>query len=470
METNPHKVLGIGTRASEKDIKTAYKRRLKRLREEYPEGEENEEFKQKAAEYTKAKDELFQIIKRAAETKGLSEEAYAKQKRQNRLFVVIVIVIIAAIGSIAVLGVNGIIGSGPNTNRGEVVVQVGDSKVKQGLVDGLASYVTYINYGMRLDSYEPESIEVTKNQTLTSLIVPAELIREHLEQQGTAKFSNETKTAIKNSVDAVFADTSARQTLIDMGVPRGAVQYFYELQEYLKIYRDEVVANDPVTEEDAKAYYDENESYFNLSEQKSASHILISDADHTPEKLAEAEAVLAKAKAGEDFAELAMEYSEDTGSAETGGDLGFFGETNNFVPEFGAAAWALKNEGDISDIVETEFGYHIIKLTGIQEASVTPFEDVKTDIISYLEEERTGIAAEALKNEITVTYFVYVDPDTGVPPISIDRLEASMLAAENESGDDATADDNAADEAANEEDPVTEEEDPATEEESANDE
>ena len=438
METNPQKILGISSRASEKDIKTAYKRRLKRLREEYPDGEENEEFKTRAAEYAKAKDDLIQIIRRATETKGLSEEAFAKQKRQNRLFVLIIIVIIAAIASIAVLSVKGVVGSGPNTNRGDVVVQVGDSKVKQGLVDGLATYITYTNYGVRLDSYEAEGIELTKNQVLTSIIVPSELIREHLKAEGNGKLSSEAKKTIKDSVSAVYADTNARQTLVDMGVPRGAVEYFYELQEYLKIYKEEVLMAAPVTDEDAKIYYDENESYFNIAEQKSASHILISDPEHTPEKREEIEAILAKAKAGEDFAELAAEYSEDESNAASGGDLGYFGEVNYFVTEFGEAAWALENEGDISDVVETEFGYHIIKLTGIQPATFRDFEEVKGDIIAYLEDEKTGIAADALKEGIPVEYFVYVDPETGAPPTATARLEANMIAAENEAEDPAT--------------------------------
>jgi parvulin-like peptidyl-prolyl isomerase len=428
MENNPHKILGIGPRASVKDIKTAYKRRLKRLREAYPDGEESEEYRDKAAEYTKAKEDLLRAIKRSAQIKGLSEEAYAKQQKGNRLFVLIVIVIIAAIAAIAVLSVSGVIGSGPSTNRGAVVAKVGSTEIKQGLVDGVSAYVTYANYGQRLDSFEADQQEVTKNQTLTSVIVPAELIRTHLEAEGKAKLSSEAKDTIKTSVDTAYADSATRQTLTEMRVPRKAVTYFYELQEYYKVFKEEVDANDPVTEEDAQAYYDENASYFNTPEQKTASHILVSDPDHTPENLAKIEDILARVKAGEDFAELAKEFSDD-GSAESGGDLGSFGEVNNFVPEFSAAAWALQNVDDVSDVVETEFGYHIIKLTGITEAQSTPFEDLQADIVAWLEDQQTGEAATALKDEITVEYFVYVDPETGAPPISVDRLEANAAAA-----------------------------------------
>lgn len=423
MENNPHKILGISQRASVKDIKTAYKRRLKRLREEYPDGDQNDEFRSKAAAYAKAKEDLLREIKHAAELKGLSEETYAKQKKQNRLFAVLVIVIIAAIASIPILSYNGVIGTGANANRGKVVAKIGGTEIKQGLVDGLAAYMTYSNYGQLLGSYETANRELMKNQTLVTAIVPTELIRAHFKAAGEGKLDKEERSAVRESVDAAYADATMRQTLAEQGIPRTAVQYYYEMQVYMTKFSEEVLAADPVTDEEAQAYYDENESYFNTPEQKTASHILIKDPDHTPEKLAEIEDILAKAKAGEDFAELAKEYSEDT-SAESGGDLGSFGEVNNFVPEFSEAAWALQNVDDISDVVETEFGYHIIKLTGKTDASTTPLEDVRDSIVTYLEQERSGAAAEALKDEIPVEYYVYVDPETGEPPITSAALQA----------------------------------------------
>ncbi|MDR0875458.1 MAG: peptidylprolyl isomerase [Clostridiales Family XIII bacterium] len=429
MENNAHKILGIGQRASEKDIKTAYKRRLKRLRELYPDAEENEEFKAKAAEYAKAKEDILKAIKRNAEIKGLSEEAYAKQQKQNRLFVLLVVVIIAAIAAVAALSVNGVIGSGPSVNKGGVVAKIGDTEIKQGLVDGLSAYMNYANYGQRLDSFTEEDAEVAKNSTLVSIIVPAELIREHLEAEGKANLDKEAKATIKAGIDKAYGDATTNQVLREQFVPRTSVKYFFELQEYYKIFKEEVMAADPVTDEQAQEYYDENDTYFNMPEQKTASHILIADPDHTPEKLTEIEDILARAEAGEDFAELAKEYSEDEGSAESGGALGSFGEENNFVPEFSEAAWALQNVDDISGVVETEFGYHIIKLTGITEATSTPFEDVKDDIVSYLEDERTGEAADALKDEIKVEYFGYVDPDTGEPPVVTSALKANVDAA-----------------------------------------
>ncbi len=125
-----------------------------------------------------------------------------------------------------------------------------------------------------------------------------------------------------------------------------------------------------ITDEDMQTYFDENKEEFNQKEQVRASHILVEDE-------ATAQEVLEKINAGEDFAELAKEYSTD-GSAENGGDLGFFGK-GDMVAEFEEAAWALEKD-EVSDIVKSEFGYHIIKKTDYQAAEEAKFEDHKDEI------------------------------------------------------------------------------------------
>ncbi|MBS4201974.1 peptidylprolyl isomerase [Bacillus sp. FJAT-49732] len=126
-----------------------------------------------------------------------------------------------------------------------------------------------------------------------------------------------------------------------------------------------------ITEEDMKKYFDENKDSFDEKEQVQASHILVED-----EK--KAEEVEKKIKEGKDFAELAKEYSTDTGSAQNGGDLGYFPK-GKMVKEFEDKAFSM-NIGDISDPVKTEHGYHIIKLTGKKAAKDAKYEDHKDEI------------------------------------------------------------------------------------------
>ncbi|WP_080838397.1 peptidylprolyl isomerase [Cohnella massiliensis] len=131
------------------------------------------------------------------------------------------------------------------------------------------------------------------------------------------------------------------------------------------------------SDEDLKAYYEENQASFGTEEQVKASHILLDTKE-------EAEAVLKQLKEGADFATLAQEKSLDPGSKDSGGDLGFFGRGVMNEP-FETAAFAL-NVGELSGVVESPNGFHIIKVTDKQEASVPAYEEVHDKVkAAYLD-------------------------------------------------------------------------------------
>lgn len=133
-----------------------------------------------------------------------------------------------------------------------------------------------------------------------------------------------------------------------------------------------------LTDDDLRAYFLENRSAYETEERVRASHILV-------ETREEAQQILDDLAAGADFATLASEKSIDTGSAANGGDLGWF-TRGQMVPEFEEAAFALE-VGQLSDIVETDYGYHIILVTG-HEAAVQPeYEDVAAQVRQDLEGE-----------------------------------------------------------------------------------
>ncbi|WP_168735777.1 peptidylprolyl isomerase [Cohnella fermenti] len=125
------------------------------------------------------------------------------------------------------------------------------------------------------------------------------------------------------------------------------------------------------TEDDLKAYFEENKDSYGEEEQVQASHILLSTKE-------EAEAVLKQLKEGADFATLAQEKSIDTGSAASGGDLGYFGK-GVMNEQFETAAFALK-KGEISDVVESPNGFHIIKLVDHKDAVTASYDDVKDQV------------------------------------------------------------------------------------------
>lgn len=138
-----------------------------------------------------------------------------------------------------------------------------------------------------------------------------------------------------------------------------------------------------VNEEILRGYYENNEDEFGLPEQRQASHILIlvaADAEQNAvdEAQAKIDALAERLGNGESFAELAKQNSQDPGSAASGGDLGLFGK-GIMDPAFEAAVFALE-EGEVSEPVRSSFGFHLIKLTGIKDGSVKPFDEARTQV------------------------------------------------------------------------------------------
>jgi peptidyl-prolyl cis-trans isomerase C len=183
-----------------------------------------------------------------------------------------------------------------------------------------------------------------------------------------------------------------------------------------------------ITEEDAKKHYDENPAQFVTKEQVRASHILITpkkeqgSTEATPEEKAKAKAkaedLLKQIKEGADFAELAKANS-DCPSAAQGGDLNFFGK-GQMVPPFETAAFALET-GKVSDLVETRFGYHIIKVTDRKEASTKSFEQAKAGLIQQLAQkkqaEMTQKYIDSLKAAANIVYPPGKEPTSSAPPM-----------------------------------------------------
>jgi peptidyl-prolyl cis-trans isomerase C len=154
-----------------------------------------------------------------------------------------------------------------------------------------------------------------------------------------------------------------------------------------KLIDKEMGAEAKMTEEEAKKFYDENTQRFSSPDQVEASHILVKtdklDEAGKAEAKTKIEGLLEEVKGGADFAKLAEEHSDCPSGKRDGGNLGYFSK-ERMVPEFSAAAFAME-EGQISDVVETKFGYHIIKVTGKKAASTKSFEEAKDDIIKNQE-------------------------------------------------------------------------------------
>jgi peptidyl-prolyl cis-trans isomerase D len=150
--------------------------------------------------------------------------------------------------------------------------------------------------------------------------------------------------------------------------------------EYAELRLDQLAAQMQVADADLKATYDKAKNTYNEPEKRKARHVLIQVGEGKNDAAAKrlADEVLAKANSGQDFAALAKQYSDDPGSKENGGDLGW-AERGYFVAEFADALFGMK-AGEIRGPVKTQFGYHVIKLDEIQPGKTRTFEEARPEI------------------------------------------------------------------------------------------
>jgi peptidyl-prolyl cis-trans isomerase D len=172
---------------------------------------------------------------------------------------------------------------------------------------------------------------------------------------------------------------------------------------YLLIDIEAMRAKVVIPDADIERTYNNNNEQYSTPEQVRASHILLkTEGKDDAAVKAKAEDILKQARAGADFAELAKKYSEDEASAKNGGDLDYFGR-GRMVAEFDQAAFAMQ-PGQISDLVKTQYGYHIIKLVDKKAATTRPLSEVRQQIQDQLSYERAqaqaGDLAQTLEKDI----------------------------------------------------------------------
>ena len=193
-------------------------------------------------------------------------------------------------------------------------------------------------------------------------------------------------------------DNMIKETLLRQEAQRRGLDRDREIQHKVARYRDRLITEKlyqdaarelgTVDENRVRQHYEENLEQFIQQERIRASQILIPVSPNaTPEQDAEArvkaENALEKARRGEDFEQLAREYSEGP-TAVRGGDLGYF-QRGRMVPEFEEVAFSMETVGEVSDIVRTKFGYHIIQLTDRQPETQMPLDEVRERIVRQME-------------------------------------------------------------------------------------
>lgn len=273
-------------------------------------------------------------------------------------------------------------------------------------------------------------------------------VREDLRKQALVAAVVESATVPKTvaeRIDALLREQRQVRELrftVEQFVPRvtvteAQVAEFYEKNralfetpesarvEYLVLSPETIAGAGTVAEADVRSYYEQNKARYGADEQRRASHILVT-AEGSDKAAARkrAEELLAqvRAKPGE-FEKLAREHSKDPGSAAAGGDLGFFGK-GMMVKPFEEAVFRMK-PGEVSDVVESDFGFHIIKVTEVKAAEVKPFEQVRADIERDLKTQQAQQAFAKAADQFT--NLVYEQADSLQPAAEALKLKVQRV-------------------------------------------
>lgn len=298
-----------------------------------------------------------------------------------------------------------------NAGSGNEVARVNGTSISKTAFDRQMniSRQQFLRQGMIPDE---EQMKRLRSQVLEDL-VSNELLYQESQKYGYTVKKDEIEKRF-SEVSSQFPDEEQFKNAMDaMNYTEGSLKE--DLERMLsvdKFINGELVQKTTVTEDETLEYYEKNPDYFIQPEQVRASHILIAlnekdgaeKREAALEKIAE---VQAKLQSGEEFAPLAEAYSEGP-SSKQGGDLGFF-QRGQMVKAFEDVAFALK-PGEVSDVVETRFGYHLIIVTDRKEELTVPYDSVKEKIVQHLQQKRVMEKADVLLDSLRETATITRDP------------------------------------------------------------
>ena len=348
------------------------------------------------------------------------------------------------------LAVSAMLFAGCGLKSGEAIIKVNNQNITQGQFD--AEFDKQAGNGIAkalgIDVKDDKNsflYLLIKDRVVNELIVKS-LLNQEIEKRGITVTNKDVDDAVKDIIDKVGSKEQLDALLKQNGISNS--QFKKDLKEEVKMKKlAKELGSSSVSDAEAKKFYNDNISKFKHPDKVRASHILISvnpqeieevvksdpnnkNIDETAVKAkvaaevqakeAKANQILAEAKKNPtQFAKLAKENSEDTATANKGGDLGFFA-AKEMVPEFSKAAFSMKPNTISDKPVKTQFGYHIIMVTDRSAAGQDPFEKVKPSIKAYLENQKQieliDKLTESLKKSAKIEYI-----NTSYDPANIQK-------------------------------------------------
>jgi peptidyl-prolyl cis-trans isomerase C len=301
-----------------------------------------------------------------------------------------------------------VVSSNAASQKEGFAAKVNGAGIKKATLD--AAINNFIeNQKMFGTTVKDEEKDKLKNDILNEL-VSAELLYQASQKAGLGDLSKDVDSQLENIKKGFGSDQEFQKVLKERGIEAKDLKEDIKKGVSINAYLEKNIFSklSPVTEDEKKQEYEANKDKLNVPDEVKASHILIKVGEKaTPEEKQKAkekiEALRTRAMSGEDFAKLAKENSED-GSAPNGGDLGYF-RKGQMVKPFEDAAFGLEKD-QISPVVETQFGYHVIKVTDKKAAHVLTYEEVSKDIEKFLinnrKRDEVNKTVEALKKKAKI--------------------------------------------------------------------
>jgi len=291
-----------------------------------------------------------------------------------------------AAAAAAVLTLFCVVSSNAASQKGSFAAKVNGAGIKTATLNAAANnYVE--NQKMFGVTVKDEEKDKLKKDILNELI-SAELLYQASQKAGLGDMSKEVDSQLENIKKGFGSDQEFQKVLKERGIEIKDLKEDIKKGIYINAYLEKDVFSKlgPVTEDEKKQEYEGNKDKLNVPDEVKASHVLIkvgdkAAAEEKQKAKEKIEALRARAMSGEDFAKLAKENSEDA-SAPNGGDLGYF-KKGDMVKPFEDAAFGLEKD-QISPVVETQFGYHVIKVTDKKAAHTLTYEEVSKDIEKFL--------------------------------------------------------------------------------------
>ena len=278
-------------------------------------------------------------------------------------------------------------------------------------------YMIDSTYGKEIwNEKVPEEQSITKQETtlikdftlrLVDSIIQEELLSQEAKKQSLKIDESELKNNVDQWKNSITKDTTAKEYYEKNGITEEVVTDIFKEQMNISALEANYTKNNPVTQAEIDKYYNEHKSEYTNAQVK-ASHIIIKtqnddgtemSQDKVDSAKKQIDEIYAKIKAGEDFAKLAKQYSQDA-SKDAGGDLGFFSK-GQMVKEFEEVAFSMK-VGEVSEPFKTKYGYHVVKLTDKKEDTTDP-KQVKEFLKGTLQQEKFNKYVEELKKAAKIT-------------------------------------------------------------------